>query len=560
MSITLLTDEGIPGFLYHEKKYDLREINEAVKNITGCRSAGSDVVFEGGLSPDNNVYFVFDTETESFVKTISGANLVWEGDDVTTGAYSFQNGVYDYEGKLLVSFPLGPSEQISRLSFHKKEEQSQTSGEDNEDNAENGESYQNAPTRLLDITVRTDGGGECTMLLDLIPDSITRSYYRREFVDLCGVDGFLAEESDIYPEYREYFIHVPGGALRFAWGSYLGEGEPFDTFLDLDGDGVMELICGTEERSGNTRTAYVYQLRDKRIWQGKIRIENGDIRNIADGLDASTFTEYCILPDTAAEFLEWGELDGELFTYKQTLRQIMAFLSEDKDFTLPDGTVLYGQTLLEYNWYDTFCIADIDSDGREELLFTYDPGVMAGMVTVIFDADGDGIKVQGKVWPDSEYYTNGVVLVHASHNQSYGDTIWPYSVLVHDASADGYQVAGSAASMEKTTGEWERKYYIGGEYISFPEELDKDGDGVLYIISEPNTDLASEPGEEAGAGQTPDTAFEAGIQTYDDGTWPVRIVDQDEYDAWIGGYLQGAERIELEWKKFTPENVNAIGE
>lgn len=566
--VTLLTEEGVPGFFYRDKQYDLREINESINAVTGCRSAGNYVVFRGNVSP-YNIYCIFDTATESFVKSFSGANFVWESDDVTYGAYSLENGVYDYEGNLLVSFPLEQTETISRLSFREGEKTSPDSS-----------------TRLLEITVQRAGDGrECTMLLDLIPDDLTRSYYKGNFVDLCGVDGFLAEGSDSYPEYREYFIRVPGGALRFAWGSYLGEEALADTFLDLDGDGVRELICNTKDRIENTRTVYVYQLRDGRIWQGKIEAENfvpeefkglpgnigtvyeknpGDFRLIQDrklintvnGLEAFTYTEYCILPDTAAEFFTRGELGEELFTYKQTLRRIMALLSEDKNVMLPDGTVLYGQGLRlfdNYDWYDTFCIADIDSDGREELLFTYDPAVTASTVTVIFDTDGGRIRVQGRVWPDSAYYTNGVILEAASHNQSYGDTIWPYSVLVYDDSTDSYQVAGSAASMEKPVGEWERLYYVGREYIPFPEELDLDGDGVLYILSEP------EPESESDPENTDMDAASASAQVYDDGTWPSRIVERDEYDAWIGGYLQEAAKIELEWKNFTPENVNAIG-
>ena len=104
-------------FVYQGQNYDLSAQNAGITTITGFALAGQYLVFEGYAGPQSNIYCLFDTETKTFEKAFQGANLTFLGDDITTGIYSFQSGVYAYDGTLLASCELEPDEQIFRLQY-----------------------------------------------------------------------------------------------------------------------------------------------------------------------------------------------------------------------------------------------------------------------------------------------------------------------------------------------------------------------------------------------------------------------------------------------------------
>lgn len=104
-------------FTYHGAEYDLTEQSAAINAITDVRQAGDYLVIDGHVGPQNGVYCIFDTKTESFVKTIAGANLVWRGDDLSTAVYCFWSDVIDYDGNVLMQCDLADGEYIYDLSF-----------------------------------------------------------------------------------------------------------------------------------------------------------------------------------------------------------------------------------------------------------------------------------------------------------------------------------------------------------------------------------------------------------------------------------------------------------
>lgn len=104
-------------FTYHGEAYDLTEQNPAVNAITQVRRAGQYYVIEGHVNPNNGVYCVFDTETERFIKTLVGANLTWQGDDLATAVYSFWNEILDYEENTIAVCDLAEGEYIYSLGF-----------------------------------------------------------------------------------------------------------------------------------------------------------------------------------------------------------------------------------------------------------------------------------------------------------------------------------------------------------------------------------------------------------------------------------------------------------
>ena len=62
------------------------------------------------VGPHNGIYGIFNTETESFEKTITGHGLTWHSDDNTTAVYGFWNEIYNYDGELIAKCDIGQDE------------------------------------------------------------------------------------------------------------------------------------------------------------------------------------------------------------------------------------------------------------------------------------------------------------------------------------------------------------------------------------------------------------------------------------------------------------------
>lgn len=104
-------------FTYGGRTYDLSERNGSITTITNCTLVGQYLVFEGHTGQENNVYCIFDTDAESFKPDLAGANLIFRGDDLSTGVYSFRSDVYAYDGTLLASCDLKEEEFICGLAY-----------------------------------------------------------------------------------------------------------------------------------------------------------------------------------------------------------------------------------------------------------------------------------------------------------------------------------------------------------------------------------------------------------------------------------------------------------
>ena len=104
-------------FTYAGQEYDLAERDGNINAITDWRLVGKYLVFEGHTGPQNNIYCIFDTQSKAFEPDLAGANLIFHGDDITTGIYSFWSDVYAYDGTLLGSYELEESEFIYELQY-----------------------------------------------------------------------------------------------------------------------------------------------------------------------------------------------------------------------------------------------------------------------------------------------------------------------------------------------------------------------------------------------------------------------------------------------------------
>ncbi len=66
--------------------------------IMDCEQVGNWIVVTCHHNPHASFYFLFNIDSGNFERVLHGANLVWQGDDITTAYYSFMNTVYNYKG------------------------------------------------------------------------------------------------------------------------------------------------------------------------------------------------------------------------------------------------------------------------------------------------------------------------------------------------------------------------------------------------------------------------------------------------------------------------------
>lgn len=163
---------------------------------------------------------------------------------------------------------------------------------------------------------------------------------------------------------------------------------------------------------------------------------------------------------------------------------------------------------------EKFAVCDVDGDGEDELLIS-----VAGMYEIIYgyDAGTGGVRMEASVFPSVTHYL-GVLRVNSSHSHGYaGDVIWPYGVWVYDGEEDVYTQTCSVDAWDKAITD-----YDPYREIAFPEDIDTEGNGFVYIIGE--------NGEE-------------------------RMVNQADYEAWESALFAQLEPLEIPWQKMTSENI-----
>ncbi len=195
-----------------------------------------------------------------------------------------------------------------------------------------------------------------------------------------------------------------------------------------------------------------------------------------------------------------------------------------KTYTLPDGTELGYNEISDLS-ENQFAIYDIDQDGREELIVIWTTTYTAGMAGIIYDYDYSSNSFMTELidFPVQTFYDNGAVEVLLSHNHGLAgniDDFWPYTFYQYDKGADIYLCAAQVDA-------WNRAYYeLDYDGTLFPEELDADGDGILYRVT-------------AGG--------------YD------KLMDLEEYNKWRDSVIGGAKKVEIPFVKMTEESISGKG-
>lgn len=171
-----------------------------------------------------------------------------------------------------------------------------------------------------------------------------------------------------------------------------------------------------------------------------------------------------------------------------------------------------------------FAVYDVDFDGKEELIVTYTTTYTAGMTELIygFDDESGTVREEFREYPLITYYDNGVAEAGFSHNHGLaGDgAFWPYSLYQYDAEKDVYSLTATVDAWSKN---FRTEDYDGNP---FPDDVDEDGDGLVYLIL-----MQGRPSE---------------------------TVDSAEYEAWRESVLLNAQKLQVPCQRLTPENLASL--
>ncbi len=188
---------------------------------------------------------------------------------------------------------------------------------------------------------------------------------------------------------------------------------------------------------------------------------------------------------TEAEAVEQKErADKMKAEYVKALRTIYM------DSLEPDGTELVVGEGAGNNFEDnTFAVFDVNGDGMQELIFRYDQTYMAAQHESIYYYNTfiDEMTKILSYSPYNEYYTGGYIKCNASHNHSLCLDFWPYTLMIYSEGAGEYVYEASVTAWNKA--DFEKDY----NDVPFPDDYDKDGDGIVYYIYERGWEDEGEP-------------------------------------------------------------------
>lgn len=203
---------------------------------------------------------------------------------------------------------------------------------------------------------------------------------------------------------------------------------------------------------------------------------------------------------------------------RQVLRQTVEDFAYELE--LPDGRQARldsGFGAMEGNH---FAFQDVDGDGEKELLLSFSTCSMAEMALYVCGFDGESVTQELVEFPTVTFYPGGIAVAELSHNQGLaGDALWPYYVYTYDKDTGAYSQSVTVDGWDRTLAETD----YNGEL--FPEHIDLDGDGYVYLISR-------------------------------DGV--TRYLDGADYEAWKKDQGLTAEPLEVTYYSVSRDNIRAV--
>ena len=334
------------------------------------------------------------------------------------------------------------------------------------------------------------------------------------------------------------------GKLHYVFTDWLknGAAEYYNTYYDMwlengqirnrvlaaehgmvDNTGKLQITYTNVKGTEITKEQYQNAVDDAFTGYTEVKgiLDWRDLKELADADEAEIYTKLSgissglIRGELMIEEVPrpWIQSLGEEFY--DNAHYIKAIDSLVNERLLPDGQAAYvGDGEVDRN---RVAYMDIDQDGRKELLLDIGGTCMGDMGIYVYQLNESLVEDNrfGRelaAWFDTDFYTNGLAVEQASHNHGYSDLpdFWPYSVAKYDAKADAYKDVWDVDAWEKKRCEKDRSGNL------FPDDIDIDGDGVVYRITNMET------GE-------------------------LMMMDKEDYQSWSRGLFQGAEVIKIPW-------------
>ncbi|MDE6775730.1 MAG: membrane lipoprotein lipid attachment site-containing protein [Ruminococcus sp.] len=172
-----------------------------------------------------------------------------------------------------------------------------------------------------------------------------------------------------------------------------------------------------------------------------------------------------------------------------------------------------------------FAVYDIDSDGRDELLVTFDHRAI-----YVYDHNADGNLVkQLSGYIRSDFYENGAVRVYSAHNQTHSFKVSPFVMYKYNKETDSYDECGNVSGIDKDIVDRVNQQIeeVGGtEFFEYPAEYDTSSSGTVYYwINE-----AVEP------------------------------LDVTEYNKYYAQFTENTDIIDIPFMELTEENIENVSE
>lgn len=186
---------------------------------------------------------------------------------------------------------------------------------------------------------------------------------------------------------------------------------------------------------------------------------------------------------------------------------------------LPDGRTIPEP---EYSTGGSGCfaVADVDADGKEELIL-YDVTAEKRGYIIGYDEARGQIQIQLEEYPCMEFYGSGAVKAMFSHNHSLGE-LWPYTLYTYLPETDSYR-------QEAMVMAWDKSFSTANDAGQpFPDGADRSGTGTVYYVEQPDGWYESDP------------------------------MDQMDYVAWEAEALEQSQRLTLRFLPLTEENIMAL--
>lgn len=208
--------------------------------------------------------------------------------------------------------------------------------------------------------------------------------------------------------------------------------------------------------------------------------------------------------------------DAQLRAYRDALQNLYTC------YVLPGGYDVGYDGISELS-INKFAIYDIDGDGSQELIVAYSTTYNAGNTFAVYNYDEttDSLKEELLEYISVSVEESGYLIAWASHAHGLGggEILWPYTVYRYAPATDIYEHIARVDT-------WEKQYYPqDASGTPFPDDLDSDGDGVVYLLYFPDA-------------ETPD------------------ILDGDAFRQWERDYRTIDK--DLPWVSLTMQNIQTL--